>query len=105
MLWTTKVLKQGEIFRKNCYTQNCAEFEIGSGDRRVCKDRCDIETCKKVIALLRASMNKCSKSQFPEKCKVRYAQLIPLYQQKLNKISKKYLEAQKRKKRNEVHVG
>jgi len=105
MVWTSKILKQGEIFRKNCYSQNCSEFEIGTGDRRICKDRCDIETCKKVIALLRASMSKCSQAQDPNKCKQRYAQLIPLYQDKLNKISRKFIEAEKRKKKSEVHVG
>lgn len=105
MLWTSKILKQGEIFRKNCYEQNCSNFEIGTGDRRVCKDRCDIETCKKIIALLRASIGKCKDSVDPQKCKVRYMQLIPLYQEKLNKISKKYIEAQKQEKKAKVQVG
>lgn len=105
MFWVSKILKQGEIFRKNCYEQNCSQFEIGTGDRRVCKDRCDIETCKKVIALLRASIGKCKDSVDPQKCKVRYMQLIPLYQEKLNKISKKYIEAQKQEKKAKVQVG
>ena len=105
MLWTSRILKQGEIFRKNCYEQNCSQFEIGTGDRRICKDRCDIETYKKVIALLKASISKCTTSMFPEKCRVRYMQLIPLYQEKLNIISKKYIEAQKIKKNAEIQVG
>ena len=105
MVWTSKILKQGEIFRKTCYNNNCGQFEVGTGDRRICKDRCDIETCKKVIALLKASVGKCSQSQFPDKCKVRYMQLIPLYQEKLNAISKKFIEAEKRKKQAEIQVG
>jgi hypothetical protein len=32
-------------------------------------------------------------------------QLIPLYQEKLNKISKKYIEAQKQEKKAKVQVG
>lgn len=105
MLWTSKILKQGEIFRKNCYGQNCSQFELGTGDRRICKDRCDIETCKKVIQLLQASVGKCSQSNNPEKCKQRYQTLIPLYRNKLNKISKKFIDAQKRKKNQEVKIG
>ena len=105
MLWTSNVLKQGEIFRKNCYGSNCQEFAAGSGDRRICKDRCDIETCKKVIQMLQVSQTKCAQSNNPDKCKVRYMQLIPLYQEKLNKISKKFIEADKRKKKSEIKVG
>jgi len=105
MLWTTKILKQGEIFRKKCYSDNCEQFEAGTGDRRICKDRCDIETCKKVIQLLKTSISKCSQSQQPDKCKVRYMQLIPLYQDKLNKISKKFIEAEKRKQKSNLQVG
>lgn len=105
MLWTSKILKQGEIFRKNCYSDNCNQFEIGTGDRRICKDRCDIETCKKVIALLRASIGKCKDSNYPDKCKVRYLQLIPLYQEKLNDISKKFIKGQNIKKKQEIKVG
>lgn len=105
MSWTTKILKQGEIFRKNCYLDNCEQFEIGTGDRRICKDRCDIETCKRVIKLLQASISKCSQSNDPNKCKQRYMELIPLYKQKLNNISKKFLEAQRRKKQLQISVG
>lgn len=105
MLWTSKILKQGEIFRRMCYTNNCDQYEIGTGDRRICKDRCDIESYKKVISLLRVSMSKCNSSEFPEKCRVRYMQLIPLYQEKLNKLSGKYIKAEKSKQRYNTKVG
>ena len=105
MAWSSKILKQGEIFRKQCYTNNCDQHAAGTGDRRICKDRCDIETCKKVIALLKASQGKCATTNDPKKCKERYMYLIPLYQEKLNKISAKYIEAQKRKKKAEFDVG
>lgn len=105
MVWTSKILKQGEIFRKNCYTSNCDQYEIGTGDRRICKDRCDIETCKRVIKLLRASASKCSSSENPDLCRVRYAQLIPLYQAKLNKISLNYVKATKVQKKQNFKVG
>jgi len=105
MIWTSKVIKQGEIFRKNCYSQNCGQHAAGTGDRRVCKDRCDVETCKKIIQMLRASIGKCGTSKDPEKCKQRYSTLIPLYQNKLNKISKKFMTADKKKKSSEFKVG
>jgi hypothetical protein len=95
MLYTINVLKQGEIFRKACYQNNCSKFPPGSGDKRICNDRCDIETCKKIIGLLRVSMNQCAKSKDPEKCKQRYVTLIPLYQEKLNKISAKFVKQNK----------
>jgi hypothetical protein len=105
MVWTSNILKQGEIFRRNCYTNNCQQFEIGTEDRRVCKDRCDVETCKKIIGLLRVSMNQCANSKDPEKCKQRYSTLIPLYQQKLIKISNKFVKATKAKKQKDLKVG
>jgi hypothetical protein len=105
MVWTSKILKQGEIFRKNCYINNCHQFEVGTGDRRICKDRCDIETCKKVIQMLQVSQSKCAQSQNPDKCKMRYHQLIPLYKNKLNKISNKFMKAAERKKSSEINVG
>jgi len=91
MVWTTRIIKQGEIFRQNCYTDNCSQYDVGTGKRRLCKDRCDIETCKKIIKLLQISKSKCKDSETPDKCKVRYMQLIPLYQEKLNSISRKYI--------------
>ncbi len=103
-----QVIKKKQLAKKKMNSNQNKEqdqFEIGTGDRRVCKDRCDIETCKKVIALLRASIGKCKDSVDPQKCKVRYMQLIPLYQEKLNKISKKYIEAQKQEKKAKVQVG
>ena len=105
MLWTSNILKQGEIFRRNCYGSNCQGFPAGSGDRRICKDRCDVETCKKVIQMLRVSMVKCTQSNNPDKCKQRYQQLIPLYQEKLNKISKSFIKADERKKKSDINVG
>jgi len=105
MVWTTKILRQGEIFRKNCYQNNCEQFEVGTSDRRICKDRCDIETCKKIIALLKASISKCQQSQDPNRCKQRYATLIPLYQQKLNNISRKFVIASKQKQNRKISVG
>ena len=96
MVWTTKVLKQGEIFRRVCYQNNCQQFAGGSGDRRVCKDRCDIETCKKVIGMLRISMGKCAQAKEPDKCKQRYSTLIPVYQKKLNTISNRFATAKKK---------
>jgi len=104
MLWTSNIIKQGEIFRKNCYNDNCSQFEVGTGDRRVCKDRCDVETCKRIIQLLKVSMSKCNKAEYPDKCKVRYMQLIPLYQNKLNEISKKFIKNEKTKNNN-INVG
>jgi len=103
MLWTTKILKQGEIFRKNCYTNNCAQFQAGTGNRRICKDRCDIETCKKIIEMLKISMVKCKDSQNPDQCKQRYSTLIPLYQKKLNAISTKYVK--NKKQQDKINVG
>ena len=105
MLWTTKIIKQGETFRKNCYNDNCAKFEIGTGDRRICKSRCDVETCKKIIAMLKISMQKCSQSNDPQRCKIRYMQLIPLYEKKLNEISTKFIESEKSKKASTTNVG
>jgi len=105
MVWTAKVLKQGETFRNQCYGENCGQFAVGTGDRRICKDRCDIETCKRVIQLLQASVGKCKDSMNPAQCKRRYEMLIPLYREKLNKISKKFLTNQKQQKRAEVKVG
>lgn len=105
MKWTSNIIKQGEIFRKNCYNDNCSQYQAGTGDRRICKDRCDIETCKRIIQLLKASINKCNQSNDPTKCKQRYQQLIPLYQQKLNKISKKFIDAEKRKQKSDIQVG
>ena len=105
MLWTTKIIKQGEIFRKNCYEENCGQFALGTGDRRICKDRCDIETCKKILSMLRISMSKCNSAQNPQLCKVRYAQLIPLYQEKLNNISKSYIKAERIQKETKPQVG
>jgi len=93
MTWTSKIIKQGEIFRTNCYADNCEQYALGTGDRRICKDRCDVETCKKILAMLRISMSKCSQAQNPNLCKVRYAQLIPLYQEKLTAISRKFVKA------------
>jgi hypothetical protein len=105
MLWTTKIIKQGEVFRKKCYDDNCGQFEIGTGDRRICKDRCDIETCKKILALLRISMSKCTGAKNPQLCRVRYAQLIPLYQDKLTNISKSYIKAERIQKQTKPEVG
>jgi hypothetical protein len=104
MVWSTKIIKQGEIFRKSCYGNNCQQFALGSGDRRVCKDRCDIETCKKIIAMLKASINSCDKSQNPEQCKRRFTELIPLYQKKLNMISSKFISSNK-KETKKPNVG
>jgi hypothetical protein len=103
MVWTSKILKQGEIFRKNCYMNNCSQYGAGTGDRRICKDRCDIETCKKVIAMLRISMSKCKETQNPNACKQRYVTLIPLYQNKLNSISAKFVVNKKQQDR--INVG
>lgn len=109
MVWTTKILKQGEIFRRNCYNDNCSEFQIGTGKRRICKDRCDVEACKKVIQLLNASISKCNNSVDPDKCRQRYMTLIPLYQNKLRKISSKFIQKTKAvpvyNKKNVIKVG
>lgn len=103
MFWTSNVLKQGEIFRKACYQNNCSQQAAGSTERRLCNDRCDIESCKRIIGLLRASMSKCAQSKDPDKCKQRYATLIPLYQEKLNKISAKFIE--NKNNRGQAKVG
>jgi len=105
MLWTTKIIKQGEVFRKNCYDNNCGQFALGTGDRRICKDRCDVETCKKILSLLRISMSKCNSAQNPQLCRVRYAQLIPLYQEKLTNISKSYIKSERIQKQTKPQVG
>jgi len=105
MLWTSKIIKQGEIFRSNCYSANCSQHEPGTGDRRICKDRCDIETCKKIIAMLKISAPKCKDAKNPQLCKVRYAQLIPLYEQKLRVISSKFLKAERIQKQTKPQVG
>lgn len=94
MIWTANIIKQSEIFRKNCYNQNCSQYEVGTGDRSACKNRCDIETCKKIISMLKTSTNKCDTSSNPDKCKIRYLQLIQLYQEKLNEISRKFIKAE-----------
>lgn len=94
MMWTSNIIKQSEIFRKNCYDQNCSTYEVGTGDRSACKHRCDIETCKKIIEMLKASVSKCNTSDNEDKCKIRYLQLIQSYQEKLNEISKKFIKAE-----------
>ena len=104
MIWTSKILKQGEIFRRMCYQNNCVEMAAGSGDRRVCKDRCDIETCKKIIGMLRVSMGKCAQSKDQDQCRQRYEMLIPLYQKKLNTISARFV-ASKKKQTPKPNVG
>ena len=105
MLWTTNILKQGEIFRKNCYNDNCGSYEIGTGERRVCKDRCDVEACKKIVQMLRVSIEKCKYSKTPDQCKVRFMQLIPLYQEKQNQISKKFLKAERSQNKVKYQIG
>jgi len=105
LVWTSKIVKQGEIFRNNCNSEQCGQFEVGTGDRRICKKRCEIEACKKVIALLKASADKCKDSMTPDKCKQRYFQLIPLYQNRLNKLSKKFIESEKVQKQASIKVG
>lgn len=105
MTWTSKIIKQGEIFRNNCDQSNCNQYQIGTAEKRICKNRCTIEGYKKIIQMLKVSMNKCSQSNVPQKCQFRYRTLIPLYQEKLNKLSSSFIAAEKRKKKSEINVG
>lgn len=105
MVWAAKLSKQGEIFKRNCYEDNCAEMGVGSGERRLCKDRCDIEAYKKIIQMLQISINRCANSATPDQCRIRFKQLIPVYQEKLNALSKKFINSERIQSRTNNMMG
>jgi hypothetical protein len=87
LVFTNKILKQGEIFRKKCYAIKCEAFE--STNKIICKDKCDIQTCQQIIKTLKSSIGKCNNIPNQKLCRQRYVQLISAYQQKLSIILKK----------------
>jgi hypothetical protein len=103
MMWVSTIVKQGEVFKKKCYADNCDNFEIGTREKRLCKYRCKIESYRRVVQLLKKSVSKCKNSQNPQKCRSRYYSLIPQYELKINEMTKKYLDELKMKKERETN--
>jgi hypothetical protein len=87
----------------DCHRE-CSNLPMFSGQRKVCKQECELDAAKKVFSRIRSDISKCGQMQNPDRCEkkllkqqIKWGKRVQLLMIKLNATKSKVRDVQQKK--------